>query len=215
MKDPRRFARALRGAGLPFNRWVGGRQVHGVRVLGARRPSAPRERAATDGIWTDRPGLALRVFTADCVPVFLVRPEGGAVALLHAGWRGVANGILERGVAALGGKAAVTLGPHIRPCCYEVGPDVASAFRAARGAVRPRAGRPGKFTLDLAAALRVQARRAGVRRFSTAPWCTACDRRFHSFRRDRTERRQAAVTAINERSLTHGQASRKTSPRRR
>lgn len=201
MKNPAAWARTMRRAKLQPTAWAGGRQVHGVRVWRAIAPTAPAERPATDGLWTDRPNLALRVFSADCVPVFLVDPAG-PVALLHAGWRGVRDGILTRAVAALKGRTSgrrnrfhASLGPHVRACCYEVGPEVADAFKNIPGAVRRRRGAPGKYTLDLETALRVEARRLGIRRFSAAPWCTVCDRRFFSFRREKTEHRQAALLA--------------------
>ncbi len=205
MKDPRRFAAALRRLGLSEDLWAGGRQVHGARIRAVLRPSAPREFPATDGLLTDRPGLALRVFAADCVPVFLHDPDSGVIALLHAGWRGVRAKILTRALGLFSrrrGRPAriwVTLGPRIRECCYEVGADVSRFFKPGGRVLRPSIGKPGKFRLDLAAALRAEARRAGVTRFSAAPWCTACDPRFYSYRRDRTDERQAALLALGAR----------------
>ncbi len=216
MKKPPVWARALRRAGGTAGGWAGGHQVHGVRVRRATAPTAPGEHPATDGLWTERPGLALRVFSADCVPVFLVDPAG-PVALLHAGWRGVRAGILTRAVSALrrrhpgfAARVHATIGPHLRPCCYEIGPDVAAAFKSIPGAVRRRRGTPGKFTLSLETALRHEARRLGLRRFSAAPWCTACDTRFFSYRRDKTEHRQAALLARRPepKDGRHGQTTR-------
>ncbi len=205
MKDPAAFARALRRAGADPARVAGGRQVHGRRVLWARGPSKKPEGApATDGVATDVAGLTLRVFAADCVPVFLIDGKGRALALVHAGWRGTLKGILSRGVALLKRKGIpsrdlwVALGPHIHPCCYEVGPEVAGRFDAVPGAARPRPGAPGKFSLDLSMVLAREARWAGIppSRFIPAPACTAHDRRFFSYRRDKTEKRLAAVAGL-------------------
>ncbi|TXH23753.1 MAG: laccase domain-containing protein [Elusimicrobia bacterium] len=208
MKVPRDFERALRGAGLGIAAWAGGRQTHGVRVGVVRRPTAPRERPNTDALWTDRPGVALRVFTADCAPIFLLDARGRRAALIHAGRRGIAAGILSRAVAVGRRRWGLrtkdlraAVGPHIRACCYEVGEDVARDFVDTPGAVaRVRAGRA---RLDLSRVLRHQARRLGLRDVAVAPWCTACDRRFHSYRREKTERRQAAILCLTEERHDH------------
>lgn len=211
MKDPRRFARGLRSMGLSPDCWAGGQQVHGRRIASVAQPT-PVEKQNTDGLVTRSPALTLRVFTADCVPVFLVDPRRRAIGLVHAGRRGVRKGIVAAAVAALGrryqsrpGDLHVSLGPHIRKCCYEVGPEVAREFHREPGAVSRRAGTSkGKTTLNLAAVILEQARRAGVRpsRMTAAPWCTACDRRFYSFRRERTERRQAALLCVRSEFIT-------------
>lgn len=200
MKDPRRFAAALRRAGLNPAAWAGGQQVHGTRVLWTAHPAAaPQGAARTDGAATRRADLALRVFAADCAPVAIVDGKGRALALVHAGWRGTLKGILPKTLRLLRRKAGVraseiqvTVGPCIHSCCYEVGKDVARFFPEA---AKPRRGAPGKFSLDLPAALRAQALRAGVSpaRFRTARACTNCDRRFFSFRRDATPKRNVAV----------------------
>lgn len=203
MKDPADFSRALKDAGQAVDRWAGGRQTHGTRVGTVRKPTAPRERPDTDALWTDRPGLTLRVFAADCAPVFLLDAKGRRAALIHAGRRGTADGILERAVAAgrqrwgvRPGALRMAIGPHIRACCYEVGEDVAREFEGSPGVVvRRKNGRP---RLSLARALNRRARRLGMRASAVAPWCTACDRRFHSYRRQATARRQAAILCLNE-----------------
>jgi YfiH family protein len=203
MKTPAEFERALRDAGLAPATWAGGRQTHGLRVGIVRRPTAPRERPDTDALWTDRPGVSLRVLTADCAPVFLLDVKGRRAGLIHAGRRGTAAGILTRATETARRRwglrptdLQLAIGPHIRACCYEVGDEVARDFAAAPGAV-VRA-RDGRARLDLSRALRRQARRLGVRAVTVAPWCTACDRRFHSYRRDETARRQAAILCLNE-----------------
>ena len=91
-----------------------------------------------DGLWSDEPGQAMMLLTADCLPVAIARePTNGrrpAVAILHVGWRGLLGGIVAAGARALGGgRLAAAIGPGIGPCCYEVGPEVAEPFRAAYG----------------------------------------------------------------------------------
>lgn len=124
-----------------------------------------------DGQVATAPGIALAVAVADCTPVFLAHPAG-PIALLHAGWRGTAAGVLEAGIAALAAAGApaselvLHLGPAICGACYEVGPEVISALT----------GRPaqGKQRLDLRALLADRARRAGVEAVSVSAWCTRC-----------------------------------------
>src|SRR5262245_13750279 len=103
-----------------------GRQVHGAAVRRAGRNGQPG-----DGLWSDTPGEPLLVFTADCLPVALVRANGErpAAAALHVGWRGLLAGVVQSGATALGGGLAAAIGPGIGPCCYEVGEEVTAPFR--------------------------------------------------------------------------------------
>jgi copper oxidase (laccase) domain-containing protein len=120
--------------------------------------------------------------TADCLPVALARLDGEkpALALLHAGRLGLLQGIVEAGVATLGGKLAAVIGPGIGPCCYEVGEDIADAYRARFGAEALR-GR----NLDLWTVAERVLRAAGVDSVERLDLCTACDPvRFFSHRRD-------------------------------
>ena len=116
-----------------------GRQVHGAAVRRAGGAGEPG-----DGLWTDTPGQPLLVFTADCLPVAIVRSNGGpaAAAALHVGWRGLLAGIVANAVAALdGGTLAAAIGPGIGPCCYQVGDEVAGPF--ARGTARKASATDG------------------------------------------------------------------------
>ena len=161
-------------------------QQHGPTVLQAeRRGLVPgTEYAPGDGLWSDEPGQAMLLITADCLPIALARTNGAAPALavLHAGWRGLLEGIVGAGVSALGGgKLAAAIGPAIGPCCYEVGDEVAAPFRETFGSdvVRGR-------NLDLWASAERALRAAGVERIDRFDLCTACDEyRFFSHRRDR------------------------------
>ena len=155
-------------------------QHHSADVLRARPGCRD---AHGDGIWTDERGLPLLALAADCLPIALARANGSgpALALLHAGWRGLLEGIVAAGVSALGGRAvAAALGPAIGPCCYEVGEDVADRFRRAFGFGLYRERR-----LDLWTAAERALRVAGCVRVDRIDLCTACSpARFFSHRRD-------------------------------
>src|SRR5689334_23583088 len=109
------------------------RQVHAATVNRAEAGERGRE---GDGLWTDEPGVPMLKLTADCLPVAIARRNGSpGLALLHAGRQGLLEGVIEAGVAALGGKdLAAAVGPGIGPCCYEVGDEVADPYRARFGA---------------------------------------------------------------------------------
>ena len=155
-------------------------QHHSADVLRAREGSRDEH---GDGIWTDERGLPVLALAADCLPIALARANGSqpALALLHAGWRGLLEGIVPAGVSALGGgTVAAAIGPAIGPCCYEVGEDVASRFRRAFGVGLYRDGR-----LDLWTAAERALRAAGCARVDRVDLCTACSpERFFSHRRD-------------------------------
>src|SRR5262249_58299369 len=108
-------------------------QPHSADVLRAQAGSRG-ERG--DGLWRDERGLPVLALAADCLPIALARANGGtpALAVLHAGWRGLVGGIAAEGVQTLGGGlVGAIVGPGIGPCCYEVGEDVAAPFRRAVG----------------------------------------------------------------------------------
>jgi YfiH family protein len=161
------------------------RQVHGSRVL---RVSAPRDEAAelphADGHATAAPGVAPMVLTADCLPVAVA--GAAAVAMLHAGWRGLAADVLAEGVRAvqeLGGSEnglIAVIGPGARACCYEAGKEVHAAF-----AGLPVSTFEGS-KLDMAAIARHQLTEAGVGVVNDCGLCTICseDPPFFSHRRD-------------------------------
>lgn len=148
-----------------------------------------------DGLWSNEPGVPLLVLGADCLPVALVRTNGAppAVALLHAGWRGLLEGIVRAGVEALGaGTVAAAIGPGIGPCCYEVHEDVADPFRQRFGDEIVRSER-----LDLWTAAELSLREAGVSSVERLDLCTACNPdRFFSYRRDGTLTGAQGVVAL-------------------
>jgi YfiH family protein len=171
----------LRRAEPGFHRFVLGHQVHGTTVAWHTDGSGWTIIPGLDGHLTTSAGVLLLVTVADCVPVYLVAP-GRAIGLLHAGWRGTAAGILERGIAELtaAGSAPSDLVMHsgVAICgdCYEVGSEVLTGC-----GVPPPA--EGPWHLDLRAVLAERARCAGVQQITVSSWCTAHDRpRFYSHR---------------------------------
>jgi YfiH family protein len=174
-----RLLARIAGKKLPVA-WA--RQVHSARVLAARAGECGEGDAL---VGRDR-GLALSVVTADCVPVLLAGPAG--IAAAHAGWRGIAAGIVPATVATLGGEAGETvawIGPAIGPCCYEVGPEVAAQVAAASDPDVVEMNSTGRPHLDLQEAVRLQLRAAGLRHLHILRLCTRCqDFRLHSYRRE-------------------------------
>lgn len=181
-----------------FRGFALGRQVHGTQV-------APHNAAiggwlvqdGIDGHLTAWPGNLLLVTVADCVPVYLVHPPSRTVALLHAGWRGTAAGMLESGMRALatasGGTATdivMHCGVSICGACYEVGPEVHQAVRG-----QPTAG---PHPMDLRAELVGRATRLGVRTVTQSGWCTAhhADRFFSHRRSAGADGRMAAYLGV-------------------
>jgi len=171
------------------------RQVHGTAVQRVRRAGGVGGEAVAidaDGHASALPGVGVMVLTADCLPVAL--GSQGAVAMLHAGWRGLAAGVLDEGVCALrdvGGAGPITavIGPGAGVCCYEVGPEVHAVFGDAH--------RDGRH-IDLAAIARERLLAAGVAEVADARMCTICDQRFFSHRRQGARAgRQAGVAWLS------------------
>ena len=186
------------------------RQVHRDRVvhLTSRITDTPAE--GCDAAWTDEPGIACTVMAADCLPVLFAAPHARAVGAAHAGWRGLAAGVLEQCARAVCAGAACEprdllawLGPCIGPEAFEVGADVLAAFDCApstrdqpRFRYRPNADGQPRWRADLAGLARDRLSALGVQRISGGVWCTVQDRsRFFSHRRDAglTGRMAAAV----------------------
>lgn len=174
-------------------------QVHGTRVVDARH-ARPGERA--DGAVARRPGQVISVMTADCLPVLLCDSAGTRVAALHAGWRGLAAGILEAGIAALaepGVDVLAWLGPAIGPRAFEVGAEVRTAFlEQDPGAADAFAVYHGdRWLADLYALARRRLQAAGVAQVYGGGRCTYTEKEaFFSYRRDRTCGRMASLIWI-------------------
>jgi YfiH family protein len=174
-----------------------GRQVHGSEVRRVTAREGGAEPLEADGQATALPGVAPMVLVADCLPIAVA--GGGAVAMLHAGWRGLAGGVVAEGVRAvreLGAAAslAAAIGPGAGRCCYEVGEEVHAAFAPLGPAIRD-----GRM-LDLKAIARRKLADAGVELVFDIQLCTICGdpAMFYSHRRDRgVTGRQAGVAWLN------------------
>jgi polyphenol oxidase len=194
--------------------WIGvdpfvPRLVHGAAVVGIDATALGRPRPEADACWSRDPAVACAVTAADCLPVLFASEDGRVVAAAHAGWRGLAAGVLERTVQALvelGGAEAeglhVWLGPCIGPRRYEVGVDVLQALGAAplrpgpAFVASPREDGAMRWLADLPSLARERLLAAGVRRISGGDHCTASDaERFFSFRRDGVTGRMLAAVA--------------------
>ncbi len=180
--------RAVAGAGGDGETATMAWQVHGTDIREVtERPSSGRflrpgaePFPKSDGLVTSSRGRALTLLTADCLPVAIAAADGSRLALLHAGWRGIEAGVIEGGVASVGGQAVAAIGPGAGPCCYEVGEDVAGPLirRFGEGVVRD-----GRADLWLCAerALRM----CGVEQVAVAGECTICTEDcYFSHRRD-------------------------------
>lgn len=190
--DPERVERnraiACESLGLDVRRLSFNRQVHSPTVHHAR----PGKRGEPgDGLWTDEPGVPMLAMSADCLPIAIARTDATrALAVLHAGWRGLAEGVVEAGVRALGGgPTAAIVGPAIGPCCYEVGAEVSALFEPDLTVDRH---------LDLWSAAERALRRAGVAVVERVDLCTRCHPElFFSHRRSGRERgTQGVIGAV-------------------
>ncbi|UXA47946.1 peptidoglycan editing factor PgeF [Xanthomonas prunicola] len=212
----RNRAQLVQALALPsVPHWL--RQVHGVDVVrvdpppaapgptggAANQPPGAREPVA-DAAVTSVPGVVLAILTADCLPVVFAAADGSEVAAAHAGWRGLADGMLERSVAAMRTPASrliAWLGPAAGPQAYEIGQDVFDAFVAddAQAQAAFSATRPGHWRVDLYALARQRLLRAGVpaNAIHGGGLCTISDpQRFFSHRRDRRSGRMATLAWI-------------------
>lgn len=191
-----------------------GNQVHDCRVTVVGAADAGRRLEDTDALVSAEVDVALAVLVADCAAVMLYDAAAGAIGIAHAGWRGTLAGAAARTAAAMAltlgaqpRRMVAAVGPCIGPCCYEVGPEVAAAFRATHAVIADEilaVGKRGREMLDLWEANRLQLVAAGVpeARIEVARTCTSCDtRRFYSHRAERGKTgRFAAVIARHARA---------------
>jgi YfiH family protein len=179
---------ACESLGLDATRLSVNRQRHSPTVHRAE-PGIRDEPG--DGLWSDVPGQPMLALAADCVPIAIAATEGKPqLAVLHAGWRGLAEGVVEAGMRALGGAPAMAVvGPSVGPCCYEVGPEVSVRFDADLTKER---------ILDLWTAAERALRRAGVREVERVDLCTRCNPElFFSHRRNGPKRgAQGVIGAV-------------------
>lgn len=171
------------------------RQVHGI-VVAEADPAVVIE---ADGNWTATPGIACTAMTADCLPALFCDRAGSRVAAAHAGWRGLAGGVLEATVRALDvapQELLVWLGPAIGPAAFEVGGEVRDAFvmqhAEAANAFLPSVN-AGKFMADIYQLARIRLAAIGVTAVSGGGFCTYSDPRFYSYRRSTRTGRFASL----------------------
>ena len=179
---------ACESLGLPHERLAFNRQVHSPTV---HRAGPGTRGEPGDGLWTDEPHVPLLAMSADCLPIVITRSASPrAIAVLHAGWRGLSEGVVAAGVQALGnGPFAAVIGPAIGPCCYEVGPEVSELFDD---------DLTTNGRLDLWTAADRALRAAGVERVGRVDLCTRdYPELFFSHRRDgRARGVQGVIGAI-------------------
>ena len=173
-------------------------QVHGVVVA----PADPQQIAEADASWTATPGIACTVMTADCLPALFCDRAGTRVAAAHAGWRGLAAGVLEAAALSLNVEPCdilVWLGPAIGPKAFEVGGEVRDVFIKDM----PHAGtafvpsiNAGRFMADIYALARLRLARCGITAVYGGGFCTVTDPRFYSYRRSPRTGRFASLVWI-------------------
>ena len=174
-------------------------QVHGTTVLDAAKVS---DAPSADASFTTQRGVVCAIMTADCLPVLLADAAGSVVGAAHAGWRGLAGGVLENTVTAMrtasGDTLHAWLGPAIGPLQFEVGEEVLQVFAAKdplmHHAFQPVAARPGKYLADIYQLARITLANVGVTQVSGGNFCTVSEaRRFYSYRRDGVTGRMASL----------------------
>ncbi len=191
-----------RGLGLPeAPRWL--QQTHGPRLVDTNSLGGETDPVQADGWVTGRPGHVCAILSADCLPILLCNRRGSRVGAVHAGWRGLAAGIIEAAVTAMDTAEQdlmAWLGPGIGARHFEVGEEVRAAL-GAPGIQRANAfapSKPGRWFADLFMLARQRLENAGVRRIYGGTYCTYSDpSRFYSYRRDRTTGRMATLIWID------------------
>ncbi len=178
-------------------------QVHGCRVVAVSDSVIPELPPDADAAVTALPGVVLAIMTADCLPIVIADTEGRAVGVAHAGWRGLASGVLEATVSALrsllpdSDSYRAWVGPCISQKHFEVGEEVREAFVTPDATTAPyfAPGRlPQKWQADLSAIARHRLVKVGVQSVEISGLCTyKCDKLFHSYRRDPVCGRMATV----------------------
>jgi YfiH family protein len=184
-ENRRRVGASLGGRAADPATWTCLRQVHGSRVVVATA-DPPATEPVGDALVATDPGAVLAILTADCGPVALVSP--GAVGAIHAGWRGIAAGVMEKGALRVtelgGGRPRAVLGPCVRPCCYEFSPTDLDLLVARLGPGVAASTAQGRPALDLPAAIAAALARAGVDEVDDVGVCTACSPVHFSHRRE-------------------------------
>lgn len=189
--------RLVKHSNMPSNPiWLN--QTHSTTVLNIDSPTESILDA--DGVFTQQPNVVCSAMTADCLPVLLTNTQGSKVAAVHAGWRGLANGILENAVEKFDGDVIAWLGPAIGKDAFEVGDDVVNAFvefdAKAIAAFQPQS-LSNKYLTDIGLLATQRLNRVGVQSVYNSNLCTYSDAdSFYSYRRDGITGRQATFIWI-------------------
>jgi YfiH family protein len=191
MKDEAARNKLLGILGLDGKKLTLARQVHGVRVCAAEEKDAGALIGGCDGLITENEDIALGIFTADCMPVLMAAKDKPVKAAVHAGWRGLAGGILGNAVKAFRENFSVApcdisayIGPHIKKCCYEVSAELEKIF-----GVKLENGK-----LDLSEIAENILKKEGLRDIRVSGHCSCCeDNLFFSYRKCKTESRMITV----------------------
>ena len=177
--------RLAEAVGLDPQALVLAHQVHGTNVVEINERDVST--GDCDALVTHERGIAVGVLTADCVPVLILGSD--TVAAVHAGWRGLSTGVIDKALETTGDAKAAWIGPAIRGDCYEVGPEVVHAFLEAGLPIRD------DRHVDPPTAAAAALRRAGVTSIADSGACTRCDSRYYSYRRDGVTGRQGGFIA--------------------
>jgi len=214
VEQNRRRLTELAGTDGPVQ-WL--KQVHGTTVFVPGQIKDDARVPEADAVVLTEPGTAGAVMTADCLPVFFCSDSGRCAGVAHAGWRGLAAGVLERSLEAMAVPAStvhVWLGPAIGPCHFEVGEDVRQAFMRRAGSNRQLEAEfqqafvavPGdgqqKWLADLYALAASVLRSVGIRSIQGGGFCTYCDNRFFSYRQQSVTGRMASLICLKPASLS-------------
>jgi len=200
------FPQFVQRAGFGRHRLALVHQVHGSEVLCVKSGHIPAPTAEADGLLTDSPDVVIGVKTADCLPIFFEDPVRGVVGAVHAGWRGLHAGILERTVEKMSavygskpGDLRAAIGPAIRGCCYAVGPEFGGYFPGFyKDGRKCGAGEPGgMFDPAQAALFRLKNSGLAPEQVTDSGLCTVCKMdHFYSYRGENTRERILSVIAL-------------------
>lgn len=167
-----------------FNNLVVGQQKHSTHIHEARYSDVNKVIPNTDGFVTIQNDLSVGVFTADCMAIYLYDPRSKKIAIAHAGWRGLKNNIIAQVLSHFENTDIhAAISPHIKKCCYKVDKDVGGNFLK-------------HYTngfLDMTSVAIEQLTSHGIIKISVCDFCTCCDSKFFSYRRDKTEKRHLAL----------------------
>jgi len=197
MKDSGVRENFCRGNSIDPSSLVTAEQVHGKKIAAVDKASRGKKVPDCDGLITAEPGLALGIFTADCMPIFLGSKNGTLAGLVHAGWRGLSIGIIQEAVNIFENNfnvkpndISVLIGPHIQNCCYEVSDDLKKIFGLNKE----------ENKLDLSAVAVKIFLELGVKDISLNPGCTCHEtKEYFSYRNEKTEKRMMSLVMIKKR----------------